>query len=104
MRISRSAEPDDPTDVLEAIRALRSGHDAPRAATLLSRYLRDHPRGLVAEDALALSIEAADAMHDVRGASEFAARYLRLYPSGRFHVLASEAAQRTSSSTGDPRH
>jgi outer membrane PBP1 activator LpoA protein len=82
-----------------AIRAWRSERDAPRARALLTNYLRQHPRGALAEDALALLIEITAAQKDP-AALTHAQRYLRAYPRGRFRsvaervVAASEGASR----------
>lgn len=85
---------EDPGQVLEAIRSLRANGNAARASGLLDDYMRDHPRGVLTEDALALSIEAADARHDRRAAGDYAERYIRLYPGGRFRSLADVAVER----------
>jgi hypothetical protein len=61
-----------------------------RARGLLARYLAEHPSGNLAEEALALSIEAALAHHDADVAA-VANRYLRLYPQGSFAALARQA-------------
>lgn len=81
---------EDPTLVMQAIRALRSEHDPVRAEELLQSYLRANPRGALAEEALALQIEAARARQDVV-AVERAARYLRLYPQGVYRKAAENA-------------
>ena len=73
--------------VLEATRALRRDHDAARAFELCDEYLRHAPAGALAEEALALSIEATAGEHDPRARS-LAARYLMLYPDGRFRDVA----------------
>jgi hypothetical protein len=78
---------EDPTQVAEAVRALRKQRDPVRAQQLLDQYLRENPRGALAEDALALSIEAAAARKDPR-AAEYARRYLARYPHGRLRSLA----------------
>jgi hypothetical protein len=78
---------EDPTQVAEAVRALRKQGDAARAQALLDQYLRSNPRGALAEDALALSIEAAAARKDPR-AADYARRYLARYPNGRFRGMA----------------
>lgn len=83
---------EDPTPVLAAIRAWRSDGDAARAQRLLDGYLRENPRGALAEDALALSIEVASARKDPRAVSR-AKRYLAAYPKGRFRSLAEKVAQ-----------
>jgi hypothetical protein len=58
-----------------------------RARALLARYLGRHPNGALAEEALALSIEAAVAHHD-GDAAALGARYLQRYPAGPFRALA----------------
>jgi hypothetical protein len=82
---------EDPTLVLEAIRALRTQGDASRASALLAEYLRTHPRGVLSEDALALSIESAIARHDSRAAADLGRRYLAKFPNGRYRAFASQA-------------
>jgi hypothetical protein len=84
---------EDPTQVAEAVRALRKQGDAARAQALLDRYLESNPRGALAEDALALSIEAAAARKDPR-AAEYARRYLARYPQGRFRALAERVSSK----------
>jgi hypothetical protein len=98
----REASPtDDPTLGAPAVRALRREHDAARATQLLEDYLRRWPDGALAEEALALSIEAAQARGatpsaelsrptDAR-ARELAVRYLRRFPRGRFVETAHRA-------------
>jgi hypothetical protein len=81
------AAAEDTSIVLEAMRALRLEHNPGRARVLLTRYLDRHPTGTLAEEALAMSIEAAVAHHDADAAA-LGARYLRLYPAGPFHSLA----------------
>jgi len=78
---------EDTSVVLEAMRALRLDRNPVRARVLLARYLDRHPTGTLAEEALAMSIEAAVAHHD-GDAAALGARYLRLYPNGPFHALA----------------
>jgi hypothetical protein len=73
--------------VLAGMRALRLDHDPVRARALLARYLGRHPNGALAEEALALSIEAAVAHHD-GDATLLGARYLQRYPAGPFRALA----------------
>jgi hypothetical protein len=87
---------EDPAPVLEAIRALRYNGDPARASVLLAQYLKAHPRGVLAEDASALSIEAAIARHDTRAASELGRRYLAQFPGGRYRAFAAQAAQPTA--------
>jgi hypothetical protein len=80
----------DTQAVLEGMRALRLDRDPVRARALLARYLDRRPNGALAEEALALSIEAAVAHHDPDAAT-LAVRYLRRYPAGAFGALAREA-------------
>jgi hypothetical protein len=92
----RSEKPragEDPSQVAEAVRALRKQGDPARAQALLDQYLRQNPRGALSEDALALSIEAAAARKDPR-AADYARRYLARYPNGRFRSLAERVLSR----------
>ena len=73
--------------VLGGMRALRLDHDPVRARRLLAQYLERHPNGALAEEGLALTIEAAVAHHD-GDAAALGARYLRRYPAGPFKALA----------------
>lgn len=84
-----SGAAEDTAVVLEAMRALRLERNPVRARVLLNRYLDRHPTGTLAEEALAMSIEAAVAHHDADAAA-LGAHYLRLYPTGPFHALASQ--------------
>jgi hypothetical protein len=86
----RPARGEDPSALVEAVRALRSDHDPQRAARLLDAYLRAYPRGALAEEALALQIEAASNLKSPRAAA-FARQYLRAYPGGRFQQAARQA-------------
>jgi hypothetical protein len=86
---------EDPTLVASAIQALRSEHDPARARQLLSRYLKTNPRGALAEEALALSIEAAATMQD-RQASSLARTYLSVYPNGRHRKLAQRVLDKSA--------
>lgn len=88
----RPAEGEDPQLVLEAIRSLRHSGDPSRAGHLLADYLRQHPHGVLVEDAIALSIEAALARHDARAAAELSHRYLRQFPHGRYVAYALQSA------------
>jgi len=81
--------------VLTAYRALRAEHDPARAGLLLDRYLADHPDGALAEDALALAIEAAAGRDDARAAA-LGARYLARFPSGRYRAAAERARARAA--------
>ncbi|MFL5306307.1 MAG: hypothetical protein ACJ8F1_13900 [Polyangia bacterium] len=80
--------------LLEAMRALRRQRDPARARLLLDRYLQQHPNGALAEEALAMSIEAAVAAHDGE-APGLARRYLRSYPAGPFRSVAQQALTAT---------
>jgi hypothetical protein len=84
---------EEPTLVLEAIRALRNRGDGVRAGMLLTEYLKGHPQGVLVEDATALSVEAAVARHDERAAGEIARRYLSQFPSGRYRRFALRALE-----------
>ena len=84
---------EDPSLVVDAIRALRTDRDPGRAAALLAAYLRTYPHGALSEEALALSIEASADQHDPRAAT-FADQYLREYPHGRFRRAAGQALER----------
>ncbi len=86
----RAPRGEDPTALVDAVRALRSEHAPRRAARLLDAYLRAYPRGALAEEALALQIEAAAALKRPQAAA-FAQQYLRLYPRGRFCAAAHQA-------------
>ena len=79
--------------VFDAMRALRREGQPERASMLLDDYLQRHPTGSLAEEALALSIEAASARGDAR-ARELAERYLARYPTGRFRRAAERARAR----------
>jgi hypothetical protein len=86
-RAAPAAAPDDAATIMEAMRALRVERNPARARQLLGRYLEQSPNGALAEEALALSLEAAVARGD-GDAAALAARYLKLYPSGPFQALA----------------
>ncbi len=86
---------EDPSLVVSAIQALRQDQDPVRAGRLLAAYLRTQPRGALAEEAVALSIEAADARGS-SSASAFAQRYLKDYPHGRFRPTAERVLARPS--------
>ncbi len=76
-----------------AVQALRGDHDPKRAQSLLEDYLKRYPRGMLAEEALAMAVEAA-AAHGDRKTSSLAETYLRRYPGGRFRGVAESAVQR----------
>ncbi len=83
---------EDPSRVFDAIQALRTDRDPARAGRLLAEYLTRYPHGALAEEAVALSIEAAAARHSPSAAG-FAERYLREYPRGRFRHTAEQALE-----------
>jgi hypothetical protein len=92
-RVDKPRAGEDPSQVAEAVRALRKQGDAARAQALLDQYLKANPHGALAEDALALSIEAAAARKDPR-AADYARRYLARYPNGRFKSVAERVLSR----------
>jgi hypothetical protein len=89
--VGKSGE--EPTLVLEAIRALRNRRDGVRAGMLLTEYLKGQPQGVLVEDATALSVEAALARHDEHAAGELARRYLSQFPGGRYRRFALRALE-----------
>ena len=84
---------EDPTQVLDAMKALRAEGDPAKAQGLLNDYMKQHPNGMLSEDALALSIEAAAARRDPR-AKDYARRYLAQFPNGKYRALATRALER----------
>jgi hypothetical protein len=90
---ARPDSSEDATHVAEAIQALRADKDPSRAQGLLNDYLKTHPNGVLSEDALALSIEAASAQHDPK-AADYARRYLAKFPHGKYRDLANRAIAR----------
>ncbi|HXU63343.1 MAG TPA: hypothetical protein VN962_16710 [Polyangia bacterium] len=78
---------EDPVLLIQAARALRADRDPKRARALAARYLDQHPRGALADEALAISIEAAVDHHDPDAAA-LSARYLAQFPRGSFRALA----------------
>jgi hypothetical protein len=78
----RAAERSAAQLVTRAMRLLRVEHRPAEAEPLLSSYLERFPQGPVAEEALALLVEAS--ARDQAQARALAARYLRTYPDGRF--------------------
>jgi hypothetical protein len=85
---------EDPSRVVDAVRALRGEDDPGRAERLALDYLRVYPRGALTEEALAVAIEAGARRQDPR-TGRLAERYLRTYPDGRFRRVADQALQRT---------
>lgn len=86
------AKHSDSVLVQDAVKALRNGGDASQAAELLKRYRSRNPQGVLAEEALALSIEAAVQNNDP-SARQLARQYLAKYPRGRFVAAARRAAR-----------
>jgi hypothetical protein len=82
---------DGTTLVADALRALRQEGKPALAARLLEDYLARHADGPLAEEALALSIEAHVKLGDARARTQ-AAAYLRRYPAGRFRETARQAS------------
>ena len=85
------AHGENPSAVMDAVKALRQDHDPVEAQRLLREYLRLYPHGSLAEEARALSFEAARAAHNP-DAVTLAKDYLTLYPQGRFRKAAEQAA------------
>ena len=90
---ARAGHGENPSALMEAVKALRQDHDPARASHLLGDYLRLYPHGSLSEEARALSIEAARAQGSANTV-ELAHEYLRLYPRGRFRKAAAQAAGR----------
>jgi hypothetical protein len=76
--------------VFGAMQALRREGQPERAAKLLDEYRRRYPKGVLGEEALALSVEAAVQRGDPR-AKALAESYLARYPNGQFRQAAERA-------------
>jgi hypothetical protein len=93
---ARAARPRVNTDaeagnlVFGAMQALRREGKPERAAKLLEEYRRRYPKGVLGEEALALSVEAAVERGDPR-AKALAESYLARYPNGQFRQAAERA-------------
>lgn len=83
--VATSASASDVARVHEAAKALRGDRDPERALRLLESS--EKVGGPLAEEALALRIEAANASGD-RRAKSLAQSYLSRYPAGRYGELA----------------
>jgi outer membrane protein assembly factor BamD (BamD/ComL family) len=81
--------------VFNAMRLLRREGQPTQAAALLDEYLSRHPSGAMAEEALALSIEAAAARGDGR-AKDLIRQYVARYPNGHFRGVVEAARTRLS--------
>jgi hypothetical protein len=76
--------------LVRATRALRVENTPARARALARRYLELQPHGTLADEALAICIEAA-ADHGDPDVGALAARYLATFPHGPFRRLAERA-------------
>lgn len=81
--------------VFEAMRALRRDGHPEQAAKLAAEYLRRNPQGTLAEEALAIAMEASTALRDPLG-KNLANQYLASYPRGRFRAFAERVSTRYS--------
>jgi hypothetical protein len=73
-----------------AVIALRRDGDAERAARLLDQAYAGSARGVLAEEVMALRVEAALMRRDAR-AEHYAKQYLARYPSGRYRSAVAKA-------------
>ncbi|MES1205642.1 MAG: hypothetical protein ABUS79_06860 [Pseudomonadota bacterium] len=93
---SRGNRPGEDSEIVfDAMRVLRQEQRPTRAAEMLDDYLRRHPSGVLAEEALALSVEAALARRDPR-TRELIDRYLTRFPSGHFRATVEASRLRLS--------
>jgi hypothetical protein len=100
-RLTAASNGDDTAPVIEAMRALRVEGNPVRARELLDHYLDRYPDGTLAEEALAISIEAAN-VHRDRDAGALAKRYLKLYPAGHFSARARQTINGSSNGSSAP--
>ena len=91
--VAASPSEEESALLIAAVQALRRDHDAERAGVLIDDYLRRFEHGALAEEALALAIEAAAARGDERAAG-FGSDYLRRFPNGRYRAAAENARAR----------
>ena len=89
VRVPASVASSDVARIHEAARALRRDRDPARALALLERQ-PVAPGSPLAEESLALRIQASSALQNGRQA-RLAASYLKLYPQGRYRELAQRA-------------
>ena len=75
----------------KSLLALRRDHDPELAGELVDRYLSRHAEGPLAEEALALGIEAADTRGDHATARALSTQYLERFPKGRFSEFAARS-------------
>jgi hypothetical protein len=85
----------DARAVHDATIALARGEHV-RALAGFARYLRDHPHGVLVEDALEGAMDARGRMGDRAGARLAAERYLSEFPRG----VAGQRARRIVTETG----
>jgi hypothetical protein len=78
--------------LLSAVRALKHDGDAKRALALARSYEQRFPGGTLAEEALAVQLQAMVVLEDPL-AQESAADYLRRFPSGRFAPYAARVIE-----------
>jgi hypothetical protein len=88
--------------VLAAMAALRRDHDAARSTQLLATYLRQYPKGVLREEALALQMEAASSLRDPQLGARSAQGYLQTHPNGRFRELAKSTLDRAATPETKP--
>jgi hypothetical protein len=97
-------DPQESVLVHSAMRALRVDRQTDKARALLDEYLNRFPQGALAEDALALQIEATLAARDRAAARRWATRYLQEFPSGRFRAIADKTLHEFSLKEADSPH